>query len=119
MHKTLDPGLTGESGEPRRAGMMHQLESLRSAFPQDADAVDQRIVAGEESRQQRFVVDRDVERHDLSDIAQWLQELRRLGVAAANGDDLAARGEPLDDISADETRSAKHCSPAISHGRPR
>ncbi len=99
--------------------MVRQLESLRPAFAQDPDAVDQRVVAGEEGRQQPLVADRNVQGDDLSDIAHRLEELRFLGVTAADGDDLAAGGEPLDNISADKARPAEHRGAAISHGLPR
>ena len=102
MDEAIHPGLASEAGEPGRAGMVHQLKGLGSAFPQDANAVDQRIVAGKEGGQQRLVADPDVKRHDLPDVAQRLEILGRLGVAAADGNDFAACGEPLDDISADK-----------------
>ena len=99
--------------------MVRQLEGLRPFFAQDPDAVDQRVVAGEEGRQQPLVADRNVQWGDLSDVAHRLEELCFLGVAAADGDDLAARGEPLDNVPADEARPAEHRGAAISHGLPR
>src|SRR6266576_2009124 len=99
--------------------MVRQLEGLRTAFAQDPDAVDQRVVAGEEGRQQPLVADRNVQRRDLSNIAHRLEELRLLGIAAADGDDLAAGGEPLDDVAADKAGPAEHRGSAISHGLPR
>ena len=42
VDKALDPGLARKPGEPGGAGVVHPLEALRAAFPQDADAIDQR-----------------------------------------------------------------------------
>src|SRR5438132_5587905 len=99
--------------------MVRHLEGLRAALAQDADAVDERIVAGEEDRQQPLVADRNVQGCDLPDIAHRLEELRFLGIAAADGNDLAAGGEALDNVAADKARPAEHRGPAISHGLPR
>ena len=118
VHEALDPGVAGQPGEPGGSGMMHELESLRPAFTQDADAVDERRIAGEEGRQQRRIADRDIQGRDLPDIAHRLQELGVLGVAAADGDHLAACGEPPDHVPADEARPAEHGGSAISHGSP-
>jgi len=98
--------------------VVDQLEGLSSAFLQDADAVDQRIVTGEKGGQHRLVADPNIHRHDLPDITQRLKVLSRLGIAAADGDDFAAGSEPLDDISADEARPTEYRSPPISHGQP-
>src|SRR6516165_555325 len=115
MNKTLYPGLTGEAGKPRRATVMYQVEGLRPLFLQYAGAIDERIVAGEKGGQQLLVADRNVQRHDLPDIAQRLQELGLLGVAAADRNHIAASGESLDDVAPDEARAAEHRGPARSH----
>ncbi len=118
MDKALDAGLAGEPGEPGRAGVVNPLKSLRPALAQDADAIDQRLVAGEERGQQPLVVDRDVQDRDLPDIAERHQKLGFLGMAAADRDHVAARGKPLDDVAADEARPAEHRGSAISHMTP-
>src|SRR4029077_2936334 len=69
MDEPRYPGLAGQAGQPGRCGMMHQIEALAAAFAQDADAIDDRVVAGDKSRQQPLVVDRDVDQADLPDIA--------------------------------------------------
>src|SRR5262245_28741857 len=119
MDKAVHPGIARKSREPSGAGMVHQLKALCATFPQDADAVDQPIVVGNEGRQQRLVADCDVQRLNLPDVAEGLEKLGRLGIAAADGDDVTARGETFDDISTDEPRPAEDRGPVISHGSPR
>src|SRR5205807_974600 len=62
-----------------------------------------------------FVIDHDIERLDLSDIAHGPQELCRFGVAAADRDHVAASGQPLDDIAADKPGPAEHRGATTSH----
>jgi hypothetical protein len=119
MYKAIHSGLASAARKPGRTGVVNQLEGLSSGFLQDADAVDQRIVAGEKGWQHRLVADPNIQRYDLPDITERLKVLSRLGIAAADGDDFAAGSEPLDDISADEARPTEYRSPPISHGPPR
>src|SRR5207237_5393022 len=115
-NEALDPGLARQAGKTSRRGVVHPVEALRTALLQDADAVDHGVVAGEERRQQSLVVDRDVEEPDLADIALQFQELGGGGVARADGDDIAALGQPLDGVASDEPRSAEDRHP-VFHAR--
>src|SRR5487761_1131990 len=99
--------------------MMEKIEPLRAAFVEDAGAIHQRIIAGEKVGQQRRVADRQVDDRDLADIAHRLEEFGLLGVAAADDDDIALRRQTLDDVAADEARSAEHRGAAISHALSR
>ena len=82
--------------------MMDQVEFLRAALGEDANAVDEGVLASEEGRQQRLVVDADIDEPDLADIAFELEEFGVCRMAAAHGENLAAPGQMLDDIAADE-----------------
>ena len=99
--------------------MMHPLEALRATFLQNANAIDQGIVAGKKSGQQLLVVNGEVQHRDLPDIAQRQKKFGFLGTAAADGDHIAPRGKPLNNVAADEARPAQHRGPAISHGSSR
>ena len=116
MDKALRSRLTRQTGEPRRRGMVQPVEALRAALAQDPDAIDDRVVAGEEGGQQSLVFDRDIEQPDLPDIALQLEELGRGGVAAADRQHVAALGQPLDDIAPDKPRPAEDRHPVI-HAR--
>ncbi len=118
MDKALDAGLARQAGEPRRPGVVHPIEALRPALAQDADAIDQRLVASEEGRQHLLVVDCQIQRRDLPDITERHQKPGALGAAAADGDHIAARGQPLHDVAADKARPAQDRAPAISHRSP-
>ena len=84
VHEALDPGIAGDPGEQRRSRVVDPLEGLRSALAQDADAVHQRPAPGEKGGQHRLVIDRDVERLDLADIAHRPEEFCRFGIAASD-----------------------------------
>ncbi len=96
---------------------MHHLEALRAAFVEDADEVDDRVVVGDEGGQQPLVVDRQVDEPDLADIALQLEEFGGSGVAPADGQDVAALGQPLDHIAPDEPGAAEDRHPMLFHAR--
>ncbi len=98
--------------------MVHPLEGLRPGLSQNSHAVDQAVIAGEKGGQQHLVVDREVERLDLPNLAHRAEKLCLLGIAAADRDDIAASGQTLDDVAADKTRPAEHCGSTISHDVP-
>src|SRR6185312_7825160 len=87
------------------------------ALVQDADAIDQRILAGKEGRQPHLVVDGDVDEADLADIALELEKLGVRRMPAADGENLAALGQVLDDIAADEPGSAENRDLVRLHDR--
>src|SRR5438067_5840374 len=115
MDESLHAGVPRDPGEHRRAGMVDPLEGLRSALPQNADAIDQRAAAGKKGGEHDLIVDRCTDRRDLPDIAHRPQELRLLGVAAADRDHVAATGQPLDHIAADKPGPAEHRGSMTSH----
>ena len=119
MDKAVDPGFSGDPRQPRRAEIMRPLEGLPAGLGENADAIDDRIAAGEERRQQPLVVDRDIDGCDLADQPKCHQEPRAFGIAAADRHDITASGEPLDDIAADKARPAEHRGSATSHLSPR
>ena len=61
VDKALGAGLARQPSEARRSDMVYHLETLRPAFMQNAGAVDQRIVAGDEGRSTALLADRYVE----------------------------------------------------------
>src|SRR5690348_7744975 len=98
--------------------MVHGLETLAAALAKDADAVDDRVVAGQEWPQQALAVDRQVDEPDLADIALQLQELGLGGIASTDGQHVAALGQPLDHIAADEPGPAEDRNPMLLHLPP-
>ncbi len=119
MDESFDPGFARDPCQPRRPKMMHPLEGLPTALGEDADAVDHRFAASNKSRQQLFIINREIDCRDLPDQAERHQEPGALRIAAADRDHVAASGKPLNDIAADKARPAKHRGSATSHLSPR
>src|SRR5205814_1514492 len=114
MNKPRGPGLARQTGEAGRRGVVHHIEALAAALAQDPDAIDHRVIAGENRLQQLLVVDTDVEETDLADIALELQEFGGAGVAGGDGQNNPAFREPLDDVAPDEPRPAED-RPSVTH----
>ncbi len=99
--------------------MVYRLETLRAAFVQDSDEVDDRVVVRHERPQQPLVADRHVDQRDLADIPLQPQKLRLGGIASADGHDIAALGQPFHDISPDEPGPAEDRDAVLLHIRSR
>ena len=80
---------------------------LTAALMQDADEKDHGVGALHRDIDRGLVAHVDAHRHDLADIAHRPQEGGRR-VAHRDPHHVAARGQSLDDVAADEARAAEH-----------
>src|SRR5712691_4730720 len=112
-----DPGPARQPRGARRPDMMHPVEALPAAFVQNADEVDDGVIVRDESRQQRLVVDSDVDEPNLANIALQFEEFGGSGAAPADGQHIAALGQPLDDIAPDEPVPAEDRRAMLIHAR--
>src|SRR5690348_451676 len=97
--------------------MVDRLETLRAAFAQDADEVDDDVAGLDKGAQQPLVAYREIEQPDLPDIALQPDKLRAGGMAAADRHDVAALYQTFDDISPDEPGPAEDRDAVLPHIR--
>jgi hypothetical protein len=92
-----------------------RIEALAATLIEDADEIDDRVDALHRIGDRAFMTDVGADGHDLGDIAQRLQEQGFVRPAHGDAHDPALLGQPLDDVAADESRSAEDCCYGCGH----
>ena len=106
MDERLRPGRARRLGNMPGAFVLHGLEGLLAARAKNADEIDHRIGAVRRSKQQLRVTHIGLDRDDLADAAERLEEACKLGPAHGDAHARAGLGQRAHHMAANEARAA-------------
>jgi hypothetical protein len=114
MHENSDALGGRRAGDFARAEHMHRLEILPALLALDARQIDRSVGADQRRGDRGGIAQVGLDRMDLADIAERLQEAGKIRPANGDADAPAAPRQRAHDIAPDETRAAENCDEALA-----
>ena len=106
MDEGLRPGRARRFSHMPGAFVLHGFEGLLAAWAKNADEIDHRIGAVRRGKQRLRIAHIGLDRDDLADAAERLEEAGKLGPAHGDAHPRAGLGERPHHMAADEARAA-------------